>query len=504
MNTMTNPRREFLTGFASVMTGLATSVQAREAESPKLAEELAASIPAADINTRTLGRISFGLAPGDLEKAKSMGLSKYLDQQLNYERINDSTTTQEVARLFPSLAQTPDQLLSQDPNALTRDLQTAVLYRAWRSQRQLYEVMVDFWSNHFNIFMGGNPAAALKIVDDREVIRPYAMGRFRDLLRASAKSPAMLFYLDNYSNTKYGGNENYARELLELHSLGVDGGYTQQDVVEVARCFTGWSINPNGTSRGRFQFYPQLHDTGAKRVLGVTIPAGRGIEDGEQVLDILASQASTANFISRKLCRRFIADDPPASVVAVAAAAFRANGGDIRGVLGTILKSPEFAAALDTKVKRPLEFICAAMRTLIVSYTAQAADPLRFALYSMGQLPFFWRAPDGYPDLAQAWVNSNNLLLRWNLATAFGYNKMPGLGSTLLSKLPSGLTPTALVDQLANQLLHRPLDAGDRTALINYAAQGLSPSKPMPSSLQKAMAPELASLMLASPYFQWR
>lgn len=504
MNPSTTPRRDFFTGFATVISALATSLETKEVSGAAVASPLAASLPAADINLRTLGRISFGVAPGDLEKAKSLGLSKYVDQQLAYERISDSTAAQEVARLFPSLSQTPDQLLQQDPDALTRDLQAAVLYRALRSQRQLYEVMVDFWGNHFNVFIAGNPAAALKIVDDREVVRPFAMGRFRDLLRASAKSPAMLLYLDNYANTRFGGNENYAREVLELHTLGVDGGYTQQDVTEVARCFTGWSINLSGPARGRFQFYPQLHDTGAKKVLGINIPAGRGIEDGEQVVDILASHPSTANFISQKVCRRFIADDPPASVVAVGAAAFRASGGDIRALLGAVLKSPEFAAAMDSKVKRPLEFICSAMRTLSVTYTAQAADPLRFALYSLGQLPFYWRAPDGYPDLAQSWVNSNNLLLRWNVATAFGYNKIPGLSSSLLSKLPTGLTPTALVDRLATQLLHRPLDASDRNALISHAAQGLNPSRAMPSYLQKAMTPELASLMLASPYFQWR
>ena len=175
--------------------------------------------------------------------------------------------------------------------------------------------MVEFWSNHFSIYQDNGPLRLLKIADDREVIRPHALGRFRDLLHASAKSPAMLYYLDNYRSYRDGPNENYARELLELHCLGVDGGYDEQDVSETARTFTGWSIDRNDDI-GRFRFYPQLHDDGAKTVLGLDIPAGLGVAGGERLLDHLAGQTATADFIAFKLCRRFVADQPDPALVA--------------------------------------------------------------------------------------------------------------------------------------------------------------------------------------------
>ena len=271
------------------------------------------------------------------------------------------------------------------------ELAEAKLIREVDSNRQLYEVLVDFWGNHFNIDMAKNDCKVLKVIDDRDVIRPHVLGKFHDLLEASAKSPAMLTYLDNAlssagrassapvpgssemkmaeeqkllivagKNSKGGINENYAREIMELHTLGVDGGYTQADVQEVARCFTGWSLNHNG----EFQFYPNRHDNGPKVVLGHQIPANGGIQDGEMVLDILSSHPSTAHFISRELCQRFISDDPPKSVVDRTAAVFQKTGGDLREVVRSIITSPEFlsSSSFDSKIKSPLEFAVSAVR----------------------------------------------------------------------------------------------------------------------------------------------
>jgi uncharacterized protein (DUF1800 family) len=271
------------------------------------------------------------------------------------------------------------------------ELADAKLIREVDSNRQLYEVLVDFWSNHFNIDTAKNDCSVLKVVDDREVIRPHVLGKFRDLLEASAKSPAMLNYLDNALNSagraasapvpgstemtmaqgqkllaanqrarKGGINENYAREIMELHTLGVDGGYTQADVQEVARCFTGWTID----GKGQFVFAPGRHDNGPKTVLGHSIPANGGIHDGEMVLEILSSHPSTAHFISRELCQRFISDNPPASAVDRTAGVFMKTQGDLREVVRSIITSPEFlsSASFGSKIKSPLEFAVSAVR----------------------------------------------------------------------------------------------------------------------------------------------
>ncbi|HXI61312.1 MAG TPA: DUF1800 domain-containing protein, partial [Pyrinomonadaceae bacterium] len=261
----------------------------------------------------------------------------------------------------------------KNPQMVVTELQRAKLLRAVYSDQQLYELMVDFWENHFSIFANKDDDRYLLTGYDRETIRPFAMGRFRDLLGATAHSPAMLFYLDNWRSSvprpypakgdkpagvDGGFNENYARELMELHTLGVDGGYTQKDVQEIARCFSGWTIQkPN--EQGLFLYRPGLHDDGEKIVLGHKILPGGGIADGERVLDILATHPSTARFIATKLARRFISDDPPQSVIDRAAAVFLKTDGSIRETLRAIITSPEFFAttAYRTKVRSPFEYV---------------------------------------------------------------------------------------------------------------------------------------------------
>ena len=284
------------------------------------------------------------------------------------------------------------ELLIGPQQVVYRDLAEAKMLRAIYSNRQLEEQLDDFWYNHFNVFVDKGADRYLVTEYERDAIRPHVLGKFRDLLEATAKSPAMLFYLDNWQSVgpnapqprgqgnkaKRGLNENYGRELMELHTLGVDGGYTQKDVTEVARCFTGWTINQPQRG-GKFVFNPRLHDNGEKVVLGVTIPAGGGESDGEKVLDILAHHPATAHFISKKLAMRFVADDPPAALVDRMADTFLKTDGDIRQVMLTMIDSKEFwsVGAYRSKVKSPLEMVASAVRAMNgnVDFAFRAGEP---------------------------------------------------------------------------------------------------------------------------------
>jgi uncharacterized protein (DUF1800 family) len=375
------------------------------------------------------------------------------------------------------------------PQQLTVELQASRILRAVYSERQLQEVLVDFWTNHFNVFMGKGADRWLLISYDRDTIRPNTMGKFSDLLKATAESPAMLFYLDNFQSVspnanmrgglgqgqrrqarpgglldtlmgggarrnqgqpganmpnpqpaqkqraKRGINENYARELMELHTLGVDGGYTQKDVQEVARCFTGWTINqPRGggallgmddSKAGQFYFNPRLHDDGEKVVLGHKIPAGGGIKDGLMVLDILAHHPSTAKFIATKLARRFVMDNPSPALVDRVAAAFTKSDGDIRETLRAIFTSPEFnsAEAYRAKIKRPFELAISAIRTL--GGETNGGPAIHQWIAKMGQPLYGYQTPNGYSDMAENWVNTGALLERLNFGLALASNRIP-------------------------------------------------------------------------------
>src|SRR5438105_1088027 len=340
----------------------------------------------------------------------------------------------------PSAAAPKPTPTPKNPYMVITDLQRAKLLRAVYSERQLYEMMVDFWENHFSIFANKDDDRYLLTGFDRETIRPFAMGRFRDLLGATAHSPAMLFYLDNWrssvprpypakgdkpAGTDGGFNENYARELMELHTLSVDGGYTQKDVQEIARCFSGWTIQkPN--EQGLFLYRPGLHDKGEKIVLGHKILPGGGIADGERVLDILATHSATARFIATKLARRFISDDPPQPVVDRAAAVFLKTDGSIRETLRAIITSPEFFStpAYRAKVRSPFEYVAAAMRAM--GAETDGDRPVLDLIGRMGQ-PLFGRiTPDGYSDRAEQWLSSGAMVVRLNFAGALATNRIKG------------------------------------------------------------------------------
>jgi uncharacterized protein (DUF1800 family) len=407
---------------------------------------------------------------------------------------------------------------------LTGELQMSRILRAVYSERQLQEVMVDFWTNHFNVYAAKGADRWLLISYDRDTIRPHTLGKFYDLLLADAQSPAMLFYLDNVQSVspnaqqqqrpgagrgplaglrmpnnpqpppaqqqRRGINENYARELMELHTLGVDGGYTQKDVQEVARCFTGWTIiAPRGagaaaqaimngpmaemarTRPGTFIFRPGVHDNGEKLVLGHKIPAGGGVKDGLLVLDILAHHPATAKFIATKLVRRFIADEPPSALVDRVAQTFLKTDGDIREMLRTIFFSPEFNSqdAYRAKVKRPFELAISAVRT--IGADTNGGPQFHQWIQRMGQPLYGFQTPNGYADVAENWVNTGALLERMNFALALVSNRIPGTRVDL-SKLMSDTKPgtsidkTKLLDRLVGVIVGGEISAKTRDTLL--------------------------------------
>ncbi len=407
-----------------------------------------------------LNRVAFGPSPGDLERVRAVGVGRYIDDQLNPERLSDAgmearlagletlhMSSREIAERFeiPQLqarrarrrAAASDGQNPQDPpnpeerrraNQVVIELSEQKLLRAAYSERQLQEVLVDFWFNHFNVDARKGATRFLLTEYERDTIRPRVFGKFRDLLGATAKSPAMLFYLDNWQNGRNGLNENYGRELMELHTLGVDGGYTQKDVTEVARAFTGWTIQ-HPRMGGGFRFEPRLHDTGQKTVLDHVIKAGGGESDGERVLDILARRPATARFIATKLVRRFVSDIPPPALVDRVAARFSQTDGDLREVMRAILTAPEFLspAAYRAKVKTPLEFLVSAVRATGARIDGNA-QPLVREMRNLGMPLYFCQPPTGYQDTADAWVNAGALVGRMNFALDLTGGKLRGIG----------------------------------------------------------------------------
>jgi uncharacterized protein (DUF1800 family) len=389
-------------------------------------------------------------------------------------------------------------LLNAPQQVVAYDLLESKLLRAIESNRQLAEELDDFWFNHFNVFYEKGADRFLIPEYERDAIRPNVLGKFRDLLEATAKSPAMLFYLDNFQSVKAdldannknrkvkrGLNENYGRELMELHTLGVNGGYTQQDVTEVARCFTGWTILEPRKGGGGF-YNDKLHDKGEKVVLGHVIPAGGGMDDGEKVLDILATHPSTAHFISKELAQRFVADNPPDSLVESMAQTFLASGGDIREVMKTMLDSKEFwsQGAYRAKLKTPFEMVASSVRALGADVTD--AWQLANQVGSLGEPLYRKQEPTGYSNMNSEWVNSAALLNRMNFGLQLAKNGVEGVK---VDARRFGNNP----DAVAKTLMFRSASSQTRSA-INKALRD-----------QKQKTPALvAGLVLGSPDFQRR
>jgi len=503
-------------------------------------------IPADLREIHVLNRLGFGPRPGDIEQVRSIGVDRYIEEQLSPRNISlpqslvtrlDSLETLRLSapQLFieygpPSYGKPADQQAAQRRRQRARVIVDQAfegrLLRAVESPRQLEEVMVNFWFNHFNVFSQKGLDHLWIGSYEEEAIRPFVLGRFRDLLGATAKHPAMLFYLDNWLNTApnspgvrgqfRGLNENYARELMELHTLGVDGGYTQTDVITLARILTGWGYRRTGqplqqnaalgklatvdtdklTFSNGFFFDANRHDLSTKVFLGRTIKAS-GVGEGEEALDILAQHPSTARHISFELAQYFVADDPPKSLVDRLARRFADTRGDIRAVLDTLFHSPEFwdDQYVSKKFKTPYEYVISAVRAsgLPLSNTR----PLRGTLGLLG-MPFYGcLTPDGYKNTQAAWLNPNAMTQRLNFATALASGRLPlnqepanSMEQMDGSKKPEPATPSNHI---------RPLEAKD---LINTLGAGMSGNTR--SSIDGSPAQIRAALVLGSPDFMRR
>src|SRR4051794_18769998 len=506
----------------------------------------AATVPNDDAAiVHVLNRTGFGPRHGDIERVRAMGIQRYIDEQLRPDRIPDpsmaarlsglSTVTlssrqiadqyeipqlearrqkQQDAKAIDASAADPKQPpdpAQQRANTVVVELAEQKLLRAVYSERQLQEVLTDFWFNHFNVDARKGADRFLLTEYERDTIRPRVLGKFRDLLGATAKSPAMLFYLDNWMsadpngphqadtiarrpfargrvgdrmimparsgdaapNKNAGGgrgakglNENYGRELMELHTLGVDGGYTQKDVTEVARALTGWTID-RPRQGGGFVFNARLHDPGQKIVLGHVIKAGGGESDGEQVLDILARHPSTATFIATKLARRFVGDTPTPALIDRVAARFRETDGDLREVTRAILTSPEFLspASHRVKIKTPFEFVVSALRA--TGAGIEDARPLIRELQQLGMPLYMCQPPTGYKDTGDAWVNTGALVSRMNLSLRLANGQLRGTSVPGLQSPVDGLEPLlgGGLSDTTRATIAKAIDAPQMTAL---------------------------------------
>ncbi len=448
-----------------------------------------------------LRRASFGPTRAELERVRTMGVHAWIEEQLTPETLDDSTLETALQQKYPTLTQSASELRElENPSIAYLEMAAATLERAVYSKRQLFQLMVDYWSNHFSVYAPDGALRVLKPVEDREVIRAHALDSFQELLTADARSPAMLVYLDNVSNRAGAPNENYGRELMELHTLGVDGGYTEQDVKEVARAFTGWTVDRR---KGTFIFRSRWHDRDPKTILGHELPPGRGVEDGEDVLKILAQHPSTAHHVAYRLCVRFVADNPPEQIVTAAAETFTRTQGDIREVMRAILTHEAFWASSGQKLRRPIEYIAAMVRTLEIP--AIDGILMQRAARGLDQPIMGWPTPDGYPDTAQAWINTNALLGRWNLAMQLTTNRRAqGIlpWDTYLEELGNASAET-VVDYFLDLILHHAIHPDDRAQLIAYL-QGGQDHFEIDDPLSRRRIQHLVGLILASPYFQWR
>lgn len=470
------------------------------------------TMPAPDPLHTLMNRCSYGVRLAEWNRGVSLDYTGWLNEQLNYTALDNSAVEASIAVLWPRVNMSAAELqndarANNNAQRAASDLRLATIYRQLFSPRQLYETMVEFWGDHFNIATLAAPESYYKNVDDRDVVRAHALGYFRDMLHASARSLAMLYYLDNVNNRNTGPNENYARELMELHTLGVDGGYSEQDVVDVARCFTGWTVtggSGGSSSEPAFTFVGSRHDYGAKQVLGTTIPANGGISDGIAVLDLLAAHPSTARHVATKLCQRFIGDAPQDTAIDLVTASFTSSGGHIPTVLYTLFGSQEFITSYDRKLRRPQDYVLASLRASDASMTGNYLSSIVSRLTTLGQLPFRWATPDGYPDSMDDWINSGAMLNRWNWAFMVAEGRATGIALDLAGLAGTANTPVTLVDRLSDRLLHRPLGTADRDALISFAANGGASDRVLGSSEITSRSRELIGLLLSCPYFQYR
>ena len=523
--------RNLLVTSILLVTGLLAGFKAHANSSRYTAFRKALS--ASEQALHATGRLTFGARPIDIAHFRAIGRKRWIDEQLHPERTPENSQLLRHLQQLASLRMSPHDLVMHYPppkviaaavknnaegqaqpvaqkvnprRAIVEELSEAKLMRAVYSNHQLPEMLDDFWYNHFNIFLNKGADRYYVTAYERDAIRPHVLGKFYDLLLATAESPAMLFYLDNWQSVgpeadvfrkgrQRGLNENYGRELLELHTLGVDGGYTQADVINVARCFTGWTIAAPREG-GRFQYNDKWHDKGSKLVLGHPIHAGGGMNDGLEVLRILAHQPATAHFISLKLARRFVADDPPPALVNRMAATFLQKDGDLREVMRTMLLSREFwsEGAYRAKVKTPFELIASLLR--VIDADAVSTRSLSVELAKLGEPLYRKIEPTGYSSANAEWISSAGLLQRLNLALALTQNRVPGIHVDAARWTTDESHPI----QLATDALgHKP--GPELTAALEGSAPR-NEIKPASFSSPAERIPTLLGLVLGSPDFQ--
>jgi uncharacterized protein (DUF1800 family) len=470
---------------ASLLSGC-ESLEQRLTKEALPADALPPALPVASPAMRLLNRMAYGPRPGDVARVARLGAAAYVEEQLAPDTLpEDAVLTWRLGTLADTLDPDTGLLFDEDDKRLVAALRQSATLRAVYSRRQLQERMVEFWTNHFNIYAFKGQGPQLKVIDDGETIRKHALGKFRDLLGASARSAAMLGYLDNTANRKGVPNENYARELMELHTLGVHGGYTQRDVKEVARCLTGWTVEKHW-HRGRFRFDPSAHDDGPKHVLGVMLPAGGGVRDGERVLDIVAAHPATAQHLARKLCLHFLSNAPEA-LVGRLANVYGQTGGDIKSVLRPLLLSSDMLGAQPI-LKRPFDYAVSALRAFNVD--TDGGTGVQRHLEAMGQPLFAWPMPDGFPEGTRAWTGA--LIPRWNFALALTGKKVEN----------------TTLDTAALKSAGRNANLSPQDTLLELAF-GARATDPALADL-RACAPayadpdEWAAVVLMAPAFQWR
>lgn len=513
---------------------------------------------------QAVSRLTFGPRPGEVDRVNAMGTDRWIERQLSPDQIGDATLDGLLAELpvwsmqvktlvdsFPpqdifirdlrvARGIAPNQQFQLSPddsvalkaintraNQLFNEFQAAKVLRAQMSERELVEVMTDFWENHFSVYVGKMPTRFTLLEYDRDVIRPHVLGKFRDLLGAVAHSAAMLYYLDNYQSVadsnhmtlpelrqaqrtgrrpvnhrRNGLNENYGRELLELHTLGVDGGYTQKDVIAVARTLTGWTLD-KPREGGGFIFREGQHDAEPKVVLGHVLPAGRGEEDGEEVLDIISRHPATAHHIAFELARRFVSDTPSAALVNRVAETYRRTDGDIRAMLRTIFTSPEFfsRAAYRAKVKSPFELVLSARR--VMNASPDTSSSTAGQIQRMGEQLFGHLAPNGWPETGDQWINAGSLLDRINFGVQVGAGRLRFAPAeqwppwALLSAMPLDKQVDGVVDQILGG------NASPETREILFKGQNPLVATNAPAPVRPSLK-DLLGIALGSPEFQRR
>jgi uncharacterized protein (DUF1800 family) len=532
-------------------------------QNPVVTPEAQTQLPPVPLAILALSRLTFGIRPGDVDAFNALGSSdderllNFVNQQLNPDSMDDSDFENRYNNAgFETLRKTHEQLyydhIAANPYDSNDDaywewyskpayeLADATVLRAVHSKKQLVELLADFWHNHFNIYFWQDDGVPLLASYNRDVLRKHMLGNFRQMLEAVAKHPSMLYYLNQNNSSDAGPNENFARELFELHTLGAENylgvrdpnsvekdangiavGYVDNDVYEAARCLTGWRIDDDlgewedGVEKtGNFLYYKPWHDRFNKLVLGRYIPADQeDLKDGYDVLDLLASHPGTARFVCRKLCRRFISDVPPESVVQAAADIFLQHKDapdQLKRVMETILLSAEFKAGWGGKVKRPYEAAMSMMRALNSDFT-RAPGGIHWMLELMGQRLFERRPPDGYPDTREAWANSMSFLYRWNFAVGLAENWMDDddtgykVFTDVYGQTPAEIrTASSLADYWIQRILNRTLPEASRNAIVAVMAQEYGWDETLTEEHVRYVLPAMVEVILMSPEFQWR